>query len=138
MRAGQSQCSATTPHVAHLSFSTSGVGTGGGLNASLSFIGVELGHHGMVGKHCSRHLMPVRRIQWGIGWPVDGICFTGRVLELEGRSSLVRVKGSERVDIGVVCVCVVDIEVASIHDIHPVSRVEVGQWSDTGANPTGG
>ena len=92
----------------------------------------------MVRQHRLGDLVPIRRIQGSICRPTNGVSLTGRVLDLEGWTTLCGVKAREGIDIGVVRVCIIDVEIAGVDQIHPIPRVQIGQRSDARANPASG
>lgn len=92
----------------------------------------------MVRQHSLGDLVPVSSIQGSVHWPTNGVSLTGRIFELEGWATLCRVKGCERADIGIVCVRIINVEIAGVHHVHTIPRIQVGQRGDARANPACG
>ena len=78
----------------------------------------------MVTLHSLSNSMPVRGIQWSIGRPVHGICFTGGVLERKGGSSG-GAQGGEGVYVREEGVGFVDVESARVDFVKSEAAVEV-------------
>lgn len=97
-----------------------------------------MGDQGVVRQHSLGDLMPVRSIQGSVRWPTNGVSLTGRIFQLESWATLCWIEGCERVDIGIVCVRIIDVEITGVHHVHTIPGIQIGQRSDTGANPACG
>lgn len=87
----------------------------------------------MVRRHLLSHHVPISRVERCSCWPAGVVGGSGRVFEFVGGTRGGKV--GERVDVGIEGKSVVDIEGTRVDFIHAKATVQVGKWSDAGANP---
>lgn len=131
-----SERDAATSHIANPGLGTCGVRAVGTHDAHLALVGILEGDERVVGGHGLGDLVPVSRIHGSVGGPSDRIRVASRVLKLPYRAGGGCVNSGEGTDIGVVRVCVVNGEIARVHLVHAVARVEIGERSNTGSDPS--
>ena len=98
---------------------------------------IEQLHQAMVLLHRLGHEMPVCSVQRRINRPAIYrlVGFAGRVFECEDWTTLCVVEGRGGGQVGVVCICLVDAEVAGVDVVDAVAWVDVCEGREAGADP---